>query len=772
MTLYKKTVLIISIVIVALILLFYGSSRYMLLGGFLRLEEKITRQNVERARDALTAEIADLNSKTGDWASWDYSYAFIEDANPEFIRKNLTDNAFSELGINIMVFVDSSGKVVFSKTFPARGLREEKMPTGMGQYLAKGGLLLQHRGVESSVKGILLLPGGPVLVASRPILNSMGNGPIMGSLIFGKYLDSALVARLSGVTHLPVTLYRADDKAMSQDMRAVFALLSKDNALYINPVNEHTIVGYALLNDIYGNKAGLLRVDMSRDIYQQSQNNFYYFILSSLVIGVVLGTITLIFMERLVLSRLTRLSRIVDRIGTSGDLSLRVPVTGRDEVSLLSEEFNKMLVALEQSARDLRKSEEMFRAISVTANDAIVMLDPQALIVLWNVAAQRIFGYSPEEVMGRDLYEFLIPARFKWAHREGLGKFRETGEGPLIGKTIEVSALRKDGMEFPIELSLSALHLEGSWNSVGIVRDITRRKNAIDALTKSEERYRTLVENINIGVYRNTPGPQGRFIHANKAMAKIFGYDSFEEFSAVHAEELYQNPDERKLYVDKILKQGYIKAEELKLKKRDGSKIWGSLTAMVHYGDDGEVLWIDGVIEDITERKQMEESLRSLSLRDELTGLYNRRGFFTLAEQHVKIANRMAKGMLLIFADLDDMKYINDTYGHQEGDRALSDTAAILKKTFRESDIVARFGGDEFVILSLETPESSAFSINKRLLEHLDYHNKYERRPYTLSLSIGVARYDSGNPVTLDDLLVQADGIMYEQKKIRRKQRG
>jgi diguanylate cyclase (GGDEF)-like protein len=110
------------------------------------------------------------------------------------------------------------------------------------------------------------------------------------------------------------------------------------------------------------------------------------------------------------------------------------------------------------------------------------------------------------------------------------------------------------------------------------------------------------------------------------------------------------------------------------------------------------------------------------------------------------------------------MKDINDTLGHRQGDSALVDTAQILRKTFRESDILARYGGDEFIILSLENTESGAELFEKRLREHLEYHNKYEGRPYTLSLSTGFARYAPENPLSIKDLLVEADRIMYGKK--------
>jgi len=168
---------------------------------------------------------------------------------------------------------------------------------------------------------------------------------------------------------------------------------------------------------------------------------------------------------------------------------------------------------------------------------------------------------------------------------------------------------------------------------------------------------------------------------------------------------------------------------------------------------------------EIASRKLAEATLQTLSLKDALTGLYNRRGFFTLAEQGLKSAQRIGKEMVLIFVDLDNMKAINDTMGHKEGDQALMETAHILKNTFRESDIIARLGGDEFVILTTNDVDASPERMINRFEEALSGHQLHSRRPYTLSMSLGVARFDPQSPCSIDTLLAQADKLMYENKQ-------
>ena len=165
------------------------------------------------------------------------------------------------------------------------------------------------------------------------------------------------------------------------------------------------------------------------------------------------------------------------------------------------------------------------------------------------------------------------------------------------------------------------------------------------------------------------------------------------------------------------------------------------------------------------EHAKMHERLHDISLHDELTGLYNRRGFFTLAEHLIKTAKRQQAGLLMLYSDLDGLKGINDVLGHQKGDWALIDTANILKETFRGSDIIARIGGDEFVVIPIETTGDNLEIVINRLQKAVEIDNAKSKREYKLSISTGTAYFDPLSPCTIDELLSQADRLMYEQKR-------
>lgn len=162
----------------------------------------------------------------------------------------------------------------------------------------------------------------------------------------------------------------------------------------------------------------------------------------------------------------------------------------------------------------------------------------------------------------------------------------------------------------------------------------------------------------------------------------------------------------------------------------------------------------------------VERELRYLALTDDLTCLYNRRGFFAAAAQQLRLARRNGQGALLLFCDVDNLKQINDCYGHREGDLALVRTADALEEAFRDSDILARLGGDEFAVLALETSSQHEAIILRRLEDSLKKSNTNEIR-YELSLSVGVARFDPKHPASLGELMEHADKDMYEQKRKR-----
>lgn len=172
--------------------------------------------------------------------------------------------------------------------------------------------------------------------------------------------------------------------------------------------------------------------------------------------------------------------------------------------------------------------------------------------------------------------------------------------------------------------------------------------------------------------------------------------------------------------------------------------------------------------EAIVERKRAEEALRNLSLTDHMTGLYNHRGFFTLAEHQARMARRSGQTSLLIYADMDGLKQINDSYGHAEGSLAISKAAEILRKTFREYDIVARLGGDEFAVLAPNVSALEKEGMLERLQQNIDAYNEEAGHHFPLALSIGAIAIDHRSSLTIEEQVAEADKVMYLEKRNKR----
>jgi len=301
-------------------------------------------------------------------------------------------------------------------------------------------------------------------------------------------------------------------------------------------------------------------------------------------------------------------------------------------------------------------------------------------------------------------------------------------------------------------------------------------------LYESEARYSSLISHLPVGVYRTNP--DGRILTANPTLVEMLGYQNEEDLRGVDVRDLYVHAKDREAHL-LTLNQRLVCFTEFKLRRKDGGTIWGRDFPRAITGSDGAVRYYDGILVDISREKKVEDRLRralvklaasnrerkdmirkleNLSLTDELTGLYNRRGFILMARQTILVAIRRKTPMFLLFLDMDNLKQINDTLGHSAGDDALRRMAGILKATFRGSDIKGRMGGDEFAVFPVDTIEAGVQAVMARLEESLRAFNRSERVPYKLAFSAGIAAYDPAKPTTIEELLVRADKLMYEAK--------
>lgn len=415
----------------------------------------------------------------------------------------------------------------------------------------------------------------------------------------------------------------------------------------------------------------------------------------------------------------------------------------------------------------LRDSEAEFRMLAENANDVIWTIDLDGRFSYVSPSVERQTGYTPQEVLRRGFQDMLTPGSLSMIKEKFQAAVAEVVSGNRIkGERLEVEQVAKDGSRIWFDVTFNPIYApSGEFTCfMGVSRNITARMRAEAALRVSEEKYRSIFESFQDIYYRTDMN--GILTDITPSVAVWGGYTQ-EEALGREVASFYADPKARSLMLQQLQETGTLHDFETQLKRKDGSLVEASLTARLLFDSDGRPAGVEGILRDITERKQSEAKLRELSLKDELTGLNNRRGFMTLASQQMKGVERYRQFVALIYADLDKMKWINDNLGHKEGDRALVDTTDILRNSFRSCDIIARLGGDEFVGFAVIQSENDAELLLARLRESLNLHNERASRPYPLSISFGLAIYDPQAPCTLTELMERADGVMYLQKQQR-----
>jgi sensor domain CHASE-containing protein/signal transduction histidine kinase len=375
MTLRRRVLRLIGLAFIVLLGALYVVQRWVLLRSFATLERQHMEQDVERARRTIQQEIQYLDLTTRDWAAWDDTYRFVQDGNEAYRQANLFDEALINIRVNLLLIADTSGHVVFEKGLDLTTQEEIPIPEFAPEALAvlPGHLLLDHPDTESTKTGIVLLSQGPMLLASRPIITSDGQGPIRGTFIMGRFLDQDLVGRVAETAQLSLLVRRVDDAALPAESHAALPDLSTSpaTAVWVQPLTEQVVAGYALLDDLYGQPALILRVERPRDLYQEGKRNFYLLALVLTVGWLLLIAVITLVAQVVVLSPLQNLTQQVHQVGQTSDLSTRVSAPRQDEIGQLAGGINTMLGNLERAAESARQRERYLGGLAKAAQSLL-----------------------------------------------------------------------------------------------------------------------------------------------------------------------------------------------------------------------------------------------------------------------------------------------------------------------------------------------------------------------------------------------------------------
>ena len=374
MSLRTKTLLATCLTLAVLFAVLVSVLSRILLTGYATVEENETREDVRRVLDTAEQDSALLELALLDWAEWDDTYDFVADQNDHYRTSNLTDANFARLRLNLITYVDQSGRTVFGTGFDRESGKRTPLPPELAAYLSPSGPLL---GPEQGARGLLPLGREVMRVA---VLPTSGQGTRRGTLIWGRTFDSGAVKRLGEVTHFDISAFRWDDPAAPADVRAAHARLLDDAAsggaqdthagagrplsarspIAVRPLDDDIVSGYTMLRDVQGRPVLTLRVDVPRDVMREGRVSLRDFIIALLAAGLVYAVLSFALLSVLVLRPLGRLSADVGAIGERKDFGLRVTVRGRDELARLAGVINETLDALQSSlAREERLEKEV-----------------------------------------------------------------------------------------------------------------------------------------------------------------------------------------------------------------------------------------------------------------------------------------------------------------------------------------------------------------------------------------------------------------------------
>ena len=328
-----------------------------LMQGFLELEKTDIQQQAELGLTALDHRVSELDAATHGLAADDDMYDFSFEFNVEDIESLVLDSTFIGSEINLMQIFSNEGELVFSKAFDLVEIEEAPVPSNVGDQIRENGDLLNHQSVTSKYYGIIRTSEGPMIVASRPIITSKEAGPIRGTMVCARRLDVREIEILMGLTSLSLEITELDE-ATEAEYRATLEEISEEDPIAIRKQSPKLIAGYSLIEDLSHNPALLFKVEAPRDVYQYGLTCITYFMGSFLIIGITIGLLVMLVMDKLIISRLTKLSNAVSRADTASSESTGVEAPG-DEIFVLTKNIGDMLEVMKEYQFRLKERERM-----------------------------------------------------------------------------------------------------------------------------------------------------------------------------------------------------------------------------------------------------------------------------------------------------------------------------------------------------------------------------------------------------------------------------
>jgi len=389
----SKKLLIVTFTMFALLtLLLIVAAHTILLSSFSDLETQDTIKNTGKIEQAIAWEALSIDRTARDWAFWDDTYKFVNTLNPEYIESNLDDSTLYDLDLNVMLFVNKSGVLVYPMSVDLVNMTNVPVPAGLLEQIDSG--ILNTRENTDYIQGVILLNESPMLIVGRPILSSFGEGPSAGTLILGKYIDSSYISSLEERTQTSLSLYTLDEE-MPSDFQDAFDEAVSEEGSAVKILGNDRVAGYFILRNTTGEPVALMRADYPRDLYAQGKKTLVYIYGFLLLSGLVIGTATKFSLDRLLVSRLITIDGFLENVKREKDISKRLEVEGEDEIHRLSKGINEMLSSIRLAEQELKAREYEKKFILDSLEEIVVLRDPN-FNIRW---ANRAALYNKELLM-------------------------------------------------------------------------------------------------------------------------------------------------------------------------------------------------------------------------------------------------------------------------------------------------------------------------------------------------------------------------------------
>jgi signal transduction histidine kinase/sensor domain CHASE-containing protein/CheY-like chemotaxis protein len=471
-SLRTRTLLVVATPLVLLIVCLLALSDQIVSRGFRAAEERSVYERMELVQNALDNNLTVLSRVTADYAVWDDTYVFVTNPDPEYIAGNFVSTTYVNNNLSYMAALDSSGAIVYAESFDLATGNEVPVPPELRDLNGPLAHLLQHDGPTSGIAGLIMLDAGPMLVASRPVLTSIGEGPPTGTLIMGLMLDDHEIARLSTITRLPIAVTPLGAPALSAELQGLASQLEADRQLVSAPLSPEQIVGVTRMSGLGDEPGVLVQVTLPRDAYQSGRAVVRTYTFALLGVGILVGALVLWLLERTVLVRLTSLHDQVRLVGSEGNASSRVVVRGDDEIGHLSSAINQMLDGLAGARQRITASEARYRQLVELTPDAIIVHDSQD-VRYSNPAAAALFGAGdPEAMVGQPVDPAIAAVA---PSLNGV---------PVV---CDQSLVVRGGEQIEVELVALPFHDQDDSVTQVIVRNITARKQTEAALREARD---------------------------------------------------------------------------------------------------------------------------------------------------------------------------------------------------------------------------------------------------------------------------------------------